>query len=60
MVPGAEVDAPRHDVRVVEVPDVPALLARWGVEVRSMGRGPADDPLFYAAAGAAGVLAATR
>ncbi len=60
VVPGAEVDAPRHDVRVVEVPDVPALLARWGVEVRSMGRGPADDPLFYAAAGAAGVLAATR
>jgi hypothetical protein len=59
-VPGAELEAEAHDVRTVEVPDVPALLAARGIEVRSMGRGPADDPLFYAAAGAAGVLAASR
>ena len=57
-VPGAEIDDHRHDVRVAEVPDVPALLAARGIAVRSMGRGPADDPLFYAAAGAAGALAA--
>ena len=58
VVPGAEIDAPEHDVRLIDVPDVPAILAARGIEVRSMGRGPADDPLFYAAAGAAGVLAA--
>ena len=58
VVPGAEVDAPRHHVRSVDVPDVPALLSGRGLEVRSMGRGPGDDPLFYAAAGAAGVVAA--
>lgn len=57
-VHGAEIDDDRHAVRVLDVPDVPALLDERGIEVRSMGRGPADDPLFYAAAGAAGVLAA--
>ena len=57
-VAGAELDDPRHDVATIEPPDVPALLAGRGLEVRSMGRGPADDPLFFAAAGAAGVLAA--
>jgi hypothetical protein len=33
------------------------VLARAGVEVRSMGRGPDDDPLFFATTAAAGVLA---
>ncbi len=32
-------------------------LGRRGVEVTSMGRSPADDPAFFLAAGAAGVLA---
>jgi len=59
-VPGAEVVDERHDVRTVEVPDVPLLLRRRGIEVRSMGRGPEDDPLFYASAAAAGVLAEGR
>jgi hypothetical protein len=58
VVPGAELDDERHDVRLLDPPDVPALLAGRGLEVRSMGRGPEQDPLFYAAAGAAGVLAA--
>ena len=58
-VAGAEIDDPRHTVSTIDPPDVPALLAARGLEVRSMGRGPTDDPLFYAAAGAAGVLAAT-
>ncbi len=57
-VVGAEVTAPRHDVRVVDPGDVPGCLAARGLRVTSMGRGPEDDPLFYASAGAAGVLAA--
>ncbi|MBW8826400.1 MAG: DUF3866 family protein [Acidobacteria bacterium] len=50
--------AVRHRVVAVDTPDVPALLAGRGVEVTSMGRGPADDPGFYAVAGAAGTAAA--
>jgi hypothetical protein len=34
------------------------LLADAGLRVTTMGRAPADDPLFFAAAGAAGTLAA--
>jgi hypothetical protein len=49
----------RHDVRVVSPPDVAALLADAGVRVTTMGRGPDADPVFFAAAGAAGALAAT-
>jgi hypothetical protein len=48
----------RHDVRVVEPPDTAALLAAAGLEVTTMGRGPDADPVFFAAAGAAGRLAA--
>jgi hypothetical protein len=47
-----------HRLVSVETPDVPSLLAGHGLQVTSMGRGPDDDPAFYAAAGAAGVLAA--
>lgn len=45
--------------QLVEVDGRPALdeLVRRHVEVRSMGRSPADDPEFFLAAGAAGVLA---
>jgi len=49
---------PRHDVRVIEPPDVAVLLDDAGLRVTTMGRGPADDPLFFAAAGAAGALVA--
>jgi len=42
---------------VVDVPDVPAVLAGMGLLVTSMGRGPDEDPLFYEAAGAAAVWA---
>lgn len=47
----------RH--RLVEVDGAPALdlLARLGIEVESMGRTAKDDPPFFLAAGAAGVLA---
>ena len=52
-------DSDRHDVRVVDPPDVAALLAAAGLRVTTMGRGPEDDPLFFAAAGAAGAVAAS-
>jgi hypothetical protein len=47
----------RH--QLVEAPGEPAmdLLRDRGVEVRSMGRTPSEDPAFFLAAGAAGVLA---
>jgi Protein of unknown function (DUF3866) len=47
----------RH--QLVEVDGRPALakLEELGVEIESMGRSPADDPAFFLAAGAAGVLA---
>ena len=48
----------RH--HLVEVDGRPGIagLADRGLEVTSMGRGPRDDPAFFLAAGAAGVLAA--
>jgi hypothetical protein len=47
----------RH--QLVEADGRPALaeLERRGVEVTSMSRTPAEDPLFFLAAGAAGVMA---
>jgi hypothetical protein len=47
----------RH--QLVEADGRPALatLEALGVDVESMGRRPADDPAFFLAAGAAGVLA---
>ncbi|HEV7760147.1 MAG TPA: DUF3866 family protein [Acidimicrobiales bacterium] len=45
---------------VCEPPDVPALLAEAGLRITSMGRGPDDDPAFYAAAGAAATWAAAQ
>jgi hypothetical protein len=42
----------------LDVPDVAALLAAAGLRVTTMGRGPAEDPAFFAWTGAAGVAAA--
>lgn len=52
-------DALEERHQLVEADGRPALaeLERVGVEVESMGRTPADDPVFFLAAGAAGVLA---
>jgi len=47
----------RHRLTPVHDVDVPSLLAARGMRVTSMGRGPEDDPGFYAVAGAAGTLA---
>ena len=49
--------AGRHELVRVAAPDPAKLLAAWGLEVTSMGRGPEEDPLFFAAAAAAGTLA---
>lgn len=46
-----------HQIETVEAPSVAGVLGRAGIEVRSMGRGPEDDPLFFATTAAAGVLA---
>jgi len=54
---GAAGVAARHELVRVESPDAAKLLAAWGLEVRTMGRGPEDDPVFFAAAAAAGTLA---
>ena len=51
--------AERHRLLAVDDPDIPSLLSRVGLRVTSMGRGPRDDPGFYAVAGAAGTAAAT-
>jgi hypothetical protein len=43
---------------LLEPPDVGAVLAGARLRVTTMGRGPAEDPLFFEAAGAAGTWAA--
>lgn len=50
--------APRHRVVEVEPPDVAAVLDAAGLVVTTMGRGPAEDPLFFRVAGAAAAHAA--
>lgn len=42
----------------VEPPDVAAILDGFGLRVTSMGRSPQEDPLFFEAAGCAGVWGA--
>src|SRR6266513_213070 len=47
----------RHDVVAVKPPDILGLFARHGLAVTSMGRPAAADPVLFACAAAAGVLA---
>lgn len=56
--PGIEALGDRHRWHQVDPGDVRALLASFDLDVRSMGRGIEDDPVFFAAAAAAGVFAA--
>lgn len=56
--PGVEPPEDRHRWLRVDPGDPVALLDRAGLSVTTMGRSPADDRLFFAAAAAAGVLAA--
>lgn len=48
----------RHRAEVVTPPDAGRLLATAGVRVTTMSRGPEEDPAFFAASAAAGVVAA--
>lgn len=50
----------RHDIVDVEPPDVIGLFAHHGLEVVSMGRPAAADPVMFQAAAAAGAVAAGR
>ncbi|MHB8670917.1 MAG: DUF3866 family protein [Acidimicrobiales bacterium] len=54
----AELEVPVRQARLVRVPDMARVLAEAGLVVTTMGRGPAQDPWFFAAAGAAGIVAA--
>jgi hypothetical protein len=51
-------DLAPHEVRRAAALDVAGLLRAADLEVTTMGRGPAEDPLFFASAGAAGTVAA--
>jgi hypothetical protein len=50
----------RHDVVAVKPPDIHGLFAQHGLAVTSMGRPAAADPVLFACAAAAGVLASER
>lgn len=58
--PGVEPLDDRHRWHAVDPGDVAALLAAADLTVTTMGRGPDDDPLYFAAAAAAGHLAVSR
>ena len=55
-VTGAGLDS-RHDVVTLKPPDVLGLFDQHGLTVTSMGRPAAADPVFFACAAAAGVVA---
>jgi hypothetical protein len=57
---GAELARDDHDVVVTEPVDIAAWLEGRDVRVTTMGRSVAEDPLFFAAGAAAGVVAAAR
>ncbi|MGE5529783.1 MAG: DUF3866 family protein [Patescibacteria group bacterium] len=48
----------RHDLRLVDAGETLALLEALAYPVRTMGRGPREEPSFFLAAGAAGQVAA--
>jgi hypothetical protein len=50
----------RHEIVEATPPDVLAAFAAHGLDVLSMGRPAAVDPILYQCAAAAGVVAATR
>jgi hypothetical protein len=50
----------RHDVVAVEPPDILGLMSAQGLDVTSMGRPAAADPILFQSAAAAGTLAARQ
>jgi hypothetical protein len=55
----AAVPVPLPD-EVADLPDAAAVLAAAGLQVTTMGRGPDEDPAFFAACAAAAAVAAER
>ena len=55
--PGVDPEDGRHRWHLVQPGDVSMLLADNELSVTTMGRGPQEDPLYFAAAAAAGHLA---
>ncbi|MGH9008796.1 MAG: DUF3866 family protein [Acidimicrobiia bacterium] len=55
-IAGAGLDV-RHEVVAVTPPDILGLFEKHGLTVTSMGRPAAQDPVFFACAAAAGVVA---
>jgi hypothetical protein len=47
---GLAIDAPQHEV-------VELLVPKTDLDITTMGRGPAEDPIFFQAAAAAGIAA---
>lgn len=47
----------QHEIIEVDAPDILGLFDRYGLEVTSMGRPAAEDPVLFEAAAAAGVVA---
>lgn len=56
-IAAAGLDA-RHEIVAVKPPDILGLFDKHGLAVTSMGRPAAADPVFFAAAAAAGLVAA--
>ncbi len=48
----------RHDVVTVKPPDILGLFEKLGLSISSMGRPAAADPILFACAAAAGIVAA--
>jgi len=57
---GAELGSEDHDVVVTEPPPIAEWLDARDLRVTTMGRTVSEDPLFFAAGAAAGVVAAHR
>lgn len=57
---GAELSREDHDVVVTEPPPIAEWLDARDLRVTTMGRTVSEDPLFFAAGAAAGVVAAHR
>lgn len=47
-----------HDIAVIDATVTKEAMAQFGLATRSMGRSMQDDPEFFLAAGAAGVMVA--
>lgn len=58
--PGVERCTDRHEWHTIDVGDPVELLERYDLQPTTMGRSVADDRLFFAAAAAAGALAAEQ